>query len=653
MRRRLLVPALAPLLCALALAAAPRPAGAAGLAFLPCASGNGFGCASLIVPLARSGAAPGTISLSVERRLAGAAPSRSAVVALAGGPGQAALPLGEFIAQAIAPALGRRDLVVFDQRGTGASDPLACGAIERFSSGSIAHAFEQCALQIGPARGAFTTQETVQDIEALREAGGYEKLVLYGTSYGTKVALEYAAAYPQYVEALVLDSVVPASGPEPLAIPTFEAIGGVLDELCATSSCAGITANPLGDVARLAAQLRRHALGGSVYDGSGHRHASSLSELGLLQILEAGDLNPALRALLPAAVQSARRHDPDPLLRLHLLSEGLIPTVPKEAPPPETGQVIDEALFVTTTCEEAPFQWQRSAPAARRLAEALASLHAQAPSDFYPFDGSTAYANSLLAACAGWPDASSPPPSVTQLPDLPTLIFSGAQDLRTPTSNARLVASMIPDAQLEVVPYTGHSVIGSDLSECSSQALANFFAARAVQPCSAGSNPFAPTPLTPTRLTAVHPPSALRGRPGQTLVAVLDTLVDLDRQVIGATLQADAELPSGSRFGGLRGGFAKLTATAAVLRDFSFVPGVKLTGSVPVQSGRLQLATIRVAGTEAASGTVTFGSSATRVSGTLGGRHFDLALAKVKLASAGARQWPSLKEIAPLLGRGR
>ncbi len=222
-----------------------------------------------MVPLARSGAAPGTISLSVQRKLAGAAPSRDAVVALAGGPGQAALPLSEFIAQAIAPALGSRDLIVYDQRGTGASDPLSCTALETFSAKPASQIFEQCAAQIGPARGAFTTEESVQDIEALRQAGGYEKLVLYGTSYGTKVALEYAERYPQNVEALLLDSVVPPEGQEPFAIPTFQAIPGVLAELCANSACTGITANPIGDIASLAAKLRRRPLSGSVYDGVG------------------------------------------------------------------------------------------------------------------------------------------------------------------------------------------------------------------------------------------------------------------------------------------------------------------------------------------------------------------------------------------------
>jgi pimeloyl-ACP methyl ester carboxylesterase len=605
----------------------------------------------LPVALDREGSVAGAISLSVERRLAGASPSHDAVVALAGGPGQAALPLAEFIAEAIAPALHSRDLLVFDQRGTGSSDPLSCSALETFYAAPPGQTFEQCAAELGPARGAFTTQESVQDIEALREAGGYEKLVLYGTSYGTKVALEYAERYPQNVEALVLDSLVPTNGPEPFAIPTFEAIGGVLSELCEDGACVGITTNPLGDVAALAAQLRRHALSGSVYDGSGHRHASSLGEEGLLGILEAGDLNPALRALLPAAVRSALDHDPDPLLRLQLLSEGLIPNVPKEGVASEASEAIDEALFATTSCEELPFPWQRTAPAATRLGEALAFLHAQPAGDFYPFDAVTAYANSLVPDCAYWPDASPPPPAASPLPDVPTLILSGEQDLRTPTADARRVAALIPDAQLLSVPFTGHSVLGSDLSDCSALALQAFFANQPVQACAAGGDPFAPTPLTPTKLAYVHPPSGLGGRRGRTLVAVLDTLVDLNRQVIAATLQADEELPDGSSFGGLHGGYAKLTTSEATLEKLSFVPGVQLTATFPVRDGKLQAANIHVSGAEAAQGTVRFGSSSVRVTGTLAGKRFDIDLAAVKLARAGSGEWPSSSAVLGLLAR--
>ena len=119
MSRRLLTSTLAVSLLLSALAAlGASPAGAA-LAFTPCQNVPGFSCAPLTVPLDRSGKTPGTIALTVQRKSASVAGGQSAVIALAGGPGQAADPLGEDLAQAIAPALSTRDLLVFDQRGTG------------------------------------------------------------------------------------------------------------------------------------------------------------------------------------------------------------------------------------------------------------------------------------------------------------------------------------------------------------------------------------------------------------------------------------------------------------------------------------------------------------------------------------------------------
>ncbi|HEX5853771.1 MAG TPA: alpha/beta hydrolase [Solirubrobacteraceae bacterium] len=605
------------------------------------------------MPLDRSGTVPGTLSLSVERKLAGPTPSRSAVIALAGGPGQAALPLSAFIARAIAPALGSRDLLLFDQRGTGTSDPLSCPALESPSAvGSVGRVYERCAVELGPVRGAFTSQETVHDIEALRQAGGYEKLVLQGVSYGTKVALDYAATYPQNVEALVLDSVVPPDGSEPLRAPSFQAIAPAMAELCEARACAGITSNPVADIARLVAAMRKRALHGSVYDGAGRRHSVSLDATGLFDTMIAGDLNPAVRALLPAAVKSALRHDPDPLLRLSLLAEGLIPSAPRAhasaAPAPE----LDEALYATTICEESPFPWSRSASPATRLAEASGYIHAQPAGSFYPFNASVAFEASALPNCASWPDQSPPPPSHRALPNVPTLILAGEQDLRTPASNARDVEAMIPDSQLLVVPFTGHSVIGYDLSHCSSNAVSAFFNSAPVQPCGPTANVFTPTPVIATKLTRVHPPATLRGRSGETLVAVLDTLLDLKRQIITATLQVNQELPSGASFGGLHGGYARLASHSVLLHDFSLVPGVQLTGTLPMRNGALQITTIHVSGAVAAAGTVRTGSSASRITGTLGGKRFSLARAKVRLSSSSAREWPSLATIRPLLARG-
>jgi pimeloyl-ACP methyl ester carboxylesterase len=652
MRRRLPTLALALSLLGTAIACEGAPA-ASAFSFGRCPeSPGGFSCATLAVPLDRSGRTPGAVELHVEARLAHSAQSPTAVVALAGGPGQAALPLGEFIARALAPALSTRDLLVFDQRGTGESGPLSCPALSGVSTANAGRALERCALEIGPARGSYTTQESVEDIEALRRASGYSKLVLYGTSYGTKVALEYAARYPEHTEALLLDSVVPVDGPEPFATPTFQALGSALNEICERGACAGITHNPLADIASLIVRLRKRALHGAVYDGKGRRRAASLGEQGVLEIIEAGDLNPTLRALLPAAVRSALRRDPEPLLRLHLLAEGLIPSLPRQ--PVESVQPVDEALFVATSCEETPFPWRREATPSTRMTEALAALHALPAADFYPFDPSTAFQSSLVPYCAFWPDASAAPAPPPPLPSVPTLILAGEQDLRTPAAGAKRVQASIPGAQLLVVPYTGHSVLGSDFSGCAEAAVAAFFSGRAVQPCPSAHNLFAPTPISPTRLAALRPPRGLRGKPGRTLTAVIDAIRDLARQVIAATLQAEAELPSGSSFGGLRGGYARLGSSAVVLHGFSFVAGVKVSGAFRVSGGRLEPARLRVFGKSAASGYVRFGSRE-RVSGALGGRRFDLSLARLEASRApAARGWPErplTHPLAPLLDR--
>jgi pimeloyl-ACP methyl ester carboxylesterase len=640
------------------LAAPGAPPADAALQYTPCASATGFSCTSLAVPLDRTGKAPGTVALAIQRKAASTTQTQSAVIALAGGPGQAADPLSEELATAIAPALSTRDLLVFDQRGTGKSAPLNCpsfgnvAALEKATESTIGPLIELCALQIGQARGSFTTAESVEDIEAIRHAAGYKKLVLYGTSYGTKVALEYAERYPQHVESLVLDSVVPSNGPEAFELDRFQAISPALTELCSSGACNGITTSPLADMAKLLSKLRKRRLSGSAFDGAGKRHTVSFGELDLLDILEAGDLNPALRALLPAAVQSALKGDPDPLLRLNLIAEGLVPSVPIR---PESERTSNEeendALFLATSCEETLFPWQRAATSATRFTEATAALHAIPATAFYPFDANAALAGSLVPVCDSWPAAAAAPAAQSPLPNVPTLIFSGEQDLRTPTSGAKAVAALIPDAQLLVVPYTGHSVLGSDFSGCAQAAVGAFFAGTPVQPCSASTvNAFAPTPVAPRKLAYVRPPAGLRGKAGRTLTAVLDAVVDLDRQVVAATLQAEQELPSGSSFGGLRGGYARLTSTAAMLKRFSFVTGVALSGTFPVKDHELQPATISISGSAAASGFVRL-SADKRVSGVLGGKRFSVSLAKVRLSRAGGGgEWPSRTVKLPLPG---
>ena len=161
-----------------------------------------------------------------------------------------------------------------------------------------------------------------------------------------------------------------------------------------------------------------------------------------------------------------------------------------------------------------------------------------------------------------------------------------------------------------------------------------FFSGEGVQSCKPGKNPFAPTPVTPTRLAYVKPVGGVRGRAGSTLAVALETILDLERQVVGATLQAEQQLPSGASFGGLRGGYARIGSSSLVLHRLSFVPGVELTGAFQIAKGKLLPSVVRVEGGLAARGSLRIGSPT--VVGTLGGVHLRVSLAKVRLANAGS-----------------
>jgi pimeloyl-ACP methyl ester carboxylesterase len=635
MRRRACIRALVAALGMLLAASAPSSARAAGLAFSPCKAGSAFACAKLDVPLDRTGALGGTLTLSVERHLAGATPSGDAVLALAGGPGQAALPLADFISQALAPALHTRDLLLFDERGTGSSGALGCRALTNLGAapGGEGALASQCARELGPARGDYTTRDSVADIEAVRAAAGYEKLVLYGTSYGTKVALQYAARYPQHVEALVLDSTETPDGPEAFHLSTFQAMRPALRELCSHGACAGVTRDPAGDLARL---VRRLAAGvtvaGQAYDGHGRPVRLTLSRSDLYGLMLAGDLDPALRAEVPAAVHAALAHDPGPLLRLIAL--GGVRSSSEES------SGLDLTLFVATSCEETPFPWQRSAPVATRAAEAEAALDALPSSDFYPFDPEAGLLDQTIPLCIGWPDATSAPVPAGALPAVPTLILSGGQDLRTPTANALSVAKLIPGARVLTVPYTGHSVLGSDFSGCAEAGLAQFFAGTDVSPCPVAANHFPPAHDAPLSLSSLTATGGVPDGAGRTLTASIQTIRDLEHIVVLLGISF-GDIPVGAHFGGLRGGDARVTKSSVVLDRYSYLPGVQLSGSIPtglLLRDRGSSSALSVAGSAASRGRLRL-AAGHRLAGVLGGRRFS-----IKVPAAGARAARSVGE---------
>jgi pimeloyl-ACP methyl ester carboxylesterase len=589
----------------------------AALPFKRC-GGYGLACARMSVPLDRTGSVPGRVSLFVSRiraRQKGGA-SQPPLVVLAGGPGQSASDaFGVGGLSVLYPAYWKRDVIIFDQRGTGRSGLLRCRRLERanlFDAGPPAGA---CARSLGARRAFYTTRDTDDDIDALRQALGAERIALFGTSYGTKVALSYALRYPDRVERLVLDSVAPLDGPDPYYRDSTAAVPRVLRSLC--GRLCGWTNDPVGDLSRLVRRIgaRGGSIRGRVVDARGRHRTGRLTRVDLFSVLLAGDFDPTLRAAFPGAVDAALRGDVAPMLRLRRRAI----EIDAEPPPP---RVLSSAVYAATTCEEIPMPWPRATPpdAAERHRLAEANAATVPDSEFEPFDRGTALASDTLELCESWPAAPvAPDLGSGPLPDVPVLLVEGADDLRTPVENAERTARSFPRAQLVVAPDTGHSAIGSDFYGCAQRAFARFIQRRRVpNGCRRRPHAFPAEPPPPTRLASVLPLRGTHGVRGRTLAATKLTLLDVFKDSLTALVFGAGETDR-ARGGGLRAGRYRIGShNTAELHGVAYVPGVIVTGRIERFLTRREHGRLRVGGRGAPHGVLRIDGF--RISGRLGGR---------------------------------
>jgi pimeloyl-ACP methyl ester carboxylesterase len=554
-------------------------------------------CARVRVPLDRSGSVKGSVSLRVARF---EEPSRRPVLLyLSGGPGGAGVrEFGDVLFEL--GGLGRDyQLVSYDQRGTGASGLLRCPALERDPRLRSPGAAAACAAKLGARRAFYGTPDSVEDIEALRQALGAEKLTLFGISYGTKLALAYARAHPDRVERMALDSVLDPDDTDVFGLEPYRAMPATLAALC-PRRCEGVSADPAGDLARLAARLRGAPLRGLVYGIQGRRRPATLTALALSDLMFDSDYNPALRAGIPAAVRAALdNHDPAPLLRLADNAESL-----SSLPEPRSFS----AARYATVCEETPLPWPRGAPFGERAARARAEADRLGPGAFLPFGFEEARADEI-DLCLRWPEAAPAPAAGGAYPAVPSLIVQGGEDLRTPPAGSERVAAALPGAQRLVVPGVGHAVVGGDPSRCGARRLTAFLRGRpAAQPCPRVPTLVPAVGVPPRSLAQVAPLAGVPGRRGRTLGALDVTLDDL-------TFALSPALASPLSGAGLHGGTFRLRRRSIVLRRLRVVPGVRVSGVLP----RRGSARLRISGGPAAAGRVRISPRGV-VRGRLGGR---------------------------------
>lgn len=418
--------------------ARPRQAGVAApmprlVGAHACHGVAGVTCAWLSVPLDHAGQATGALRLTVGLQRSVRSP-RGVMLFLSGGPGQPGVPLLAHVLSRLGSALVGYRLVMFDQRGTGAG-ALQCPALQAAAGSSDltvvpAAAVTRCARSLGASRRYFSTPETVGDIEALRIALGARRLTLDGVSYGSYVAERYALTYPQRVTRLVLDSVVPQQGVDPLYLAAIQATSRVLRDACAQQRCHW---DPARD---LRALVRSSRNGPQLLDALVAESVAvpSFAEV-LVPLHQASDGHPRALDQFLAAIphyESTRAAD---------LSQG---------------------LHESTLCLDLARPWNPGATPSERARALHRAVNRIPAASLSPFDRATAYGNGLAQACLQWP-ATAPPPVYdgdpsAELPPVPVLLLAGERDLSTPLAWAREEAAQAPDGQLVIVPRAGHSV---------------------------------------------------------------------------------------------------------------------------------------------------------------------------------------------------
>ncbi|MFO1426852.1 MAG: alpha/beta hydrolase [Steroidobacteraceae bacterium] len=377
------------------------------------------------------------------------------VFLIAGGPGMGTTAMYPAVAAAFERLRRDRDLVLLDQRGTGRSAPLGCALDdEQLLEGSIAQVLEatrRCLAELAPRAdlAQYTTSVAVRDLDAVRAALGYERIDLYGVSYGTRVAQHYLRRHAPHVRSVILDGVVPpglALGPD-MALDAEAALQRILARCDAEPKCHGAFGDTdalyRGLRARLAAAPVEVTLPDPV---SARPRTLRFGERHLGAVLRLSSYASAQAALLPLALhEAATVGNFVPLAGLFLVAnEGL-------------REQLAYGMHNSVVCtEDLPFVDAAKVDRARLAATYLG----------------TEQLDALRAICATWPrgalDADLRAPLRSEVP---VLLLSGSDDPVTPPANAEAARRGLAHSRHLVLPGQGHGQVGAS---CMDRVFADF-----------------------------------------------------------------------------------------------------------------------------------------------------------------------------------
>lgn len=365
-----------------------------------------------------------------------------AIFVLAGGPGQSSISIAGQ-AWPIFEELGsRRDIVFIDQRGTGRSNALDCAQPGRrlplAESIDVRRQLERIAacqkeLSKRADLAQYATWIAVRDFDRVRAALGYPTINLWGGSYGTRAALEYARQYPQQVRALVLDGVAPADAALPVSFARdIDSAWQLLARECAADArCVAAHPDLLAEIdAQLSAANKAAPISvADPYFGSATQ--VTVDRTIAAQLMRGPMYVPSLSAALPYAIGRASEGDFAPLIGLNaVLGESI------------EGEGFAEGMHFSVICAEdlsRPEAVDRNAVASTRIRDVFIDQYER--------------------VCSTWPKRAVPPeffaaPKVAA----PVLLLSGGRDPVTPHSNAKRIADALPRATSLVAPHLAHLI---------------------------------------------------------------------------------------------------------------------------------------------------------------------------------------------------
>jgi pimeloyl-ACP methyl ester carboxylesterase len=410
--------------------------------------------------------------------VAGVNKDGSALFILAGGPGQAATQMGDLLAGELGRVRNTRPVILMDQRGTGGSRPLRCQfggtTLAEVQAQSSPDAIRRCREGWGQvALQHYATPDVVRDMDAVRARLGFDKLDLWGASWGTRTALLYMRQFPQHVRSAVLDGV---TGPnQPLfseeARYAQAALDKTLDGCAKDRACDQAFPNLRG---RVLARLSQDTAMPVTYAGADGRPATTPLDPDMLRQVVRGALySPDSAAVLPYALNRLLAGDGTPLLAMAQSAQGL-----------NRETMFHGVTFSSLCAEEMP----RVSPAAAQAA--AAGTFAK-----------DSYYRAWAEGCATWPTKTLPAGYAEPVrANVPVLLLSGALDPVTPPASAEAVKRHLPRAWHIVVPGAGHNV--SPLP-CAGRLIARFYEAADGSGLDAscltrrGRPPFAVGPLGP------------------------------------------------------------------------------------------------------------------------------------------------------------